>query len=274
MGNGRLRVEIYSTRDIPHVGNWVRELYWLDLKDASPYSPIVIVDDSCYDLVCLKGEPLHFSFGQPSQKHEIKEGTFTIHGVQPPFRLHSTGKLSFCTIKFQPWANALFLLVLYKQGIVEVESLHGKSTEFLINQIFSASSWEEIQEIAVRFVEGLPLNALNSTIDVQEVCRYVDERAGMVEVQELASYIGVSRQTLNKHFKAQVLYPLKKYLMNVRIVSAIRRKLKEQELSFTELGLEFGYFDQAHFNRDFQKIWGLNPAALFKELPPFFERHQ
>ena len=92
----------------------------------------------------------------------------------------------------------------------------------------------------------------------------------MVTVNELSDQFEINRQLLNKIFKAHVNYTLKRFIIIVRIMSLAKFGINHPNFSLTEVALEFGYFDQAHFNYDFKRISGVSPSEFFKNLPPSF----
>ena len=104
---------------------------------------------------------------------------------------------------------------------------------------------------------------------MKQLCEEIYERNGMVSVHELSEKFEINRQLLNKIFKAHVNYTLKKFIITVRILRFAKFRINNPDNSLTEVSLEFGYFDQAHFNYDFKRISGASPSEFFNNLPPF-----
>ena len=107
---------------------------------------------------------------------------------------------------------------------------------------------------------------------VRELCNYIYEKQGKVTVNQLSEDFNKSRQYLGKVFKKEVMYPLKKFIITVRILDLVRFRAKNPDVSLTQLSYDYGYFDQAHFINDFKKVCGVKPLQFFNNLPEFLLR--
>ncbi len=108
---------------------------------------------------------------------------------------------------------------------------------------------------------------------VKSLCVYIYDKQGILTVNDLSAVFNKSRQYLNKVFKKEVMYSLKKFIITVRILALVKHKVKNTELSLTQLSYEFGYFDQSHFIRDFKNVCGVTPRHYFNNIPEFVLRH-
>jgi len=86
----------------------------------------------------------------------------------------------------------------------------------------------------------------------------------MLSVAEISEHFGVYRQKLNQSFKEQVKYTLKNFIDCVRIRACVKQKIQNPEISLTEIGYNFGYYDQAHFIRAFRNASGVSPSDYLK----------
>ena len=115
---------------------------------------------------------------------------------------------------------------------------------------------------------------LTSTqILVKSICEYIYLKKGRISVEQISHHFKKSRQYLNRIFKQEVLYSLKKFIVTVRMLDLVKYKAKHPEISLTELSHEYDYFDQAHFVNDFKKVCGVTPKHFFDNLPEFLLRH-
>jgi AraC-like DNA-binding protein len=59
-----------------------------------------------------------------------------------------------------------------------------------------------------------------------------------------------------------------KWVINrYRLHEAVERLQEGAQINFSELAMELGYFDQAHFIRDFRKLVGCTPVAFARRHP-------
>lgn len=84
---------------------------------------------------------------------------------------------------------------------------------------------------------------------------------GDVEIKELVKHFHTSRDPFEKRFRRVVGTSPKQYAQIVRLRNLIARRAPEQ--SFTDLAIAAGYYDQAHFIKDFKAFTGLAPRRFF-----------
>ncbi|MHA7055968.1 helix-turn-helix domain-containing protein [Aquimarina sp. M1] len=84
----------------------------------------------------------------------------------------------------------------------------------------------------------------------------------MVSINLFRDRFKKSRQYLNKVFKKEVLYSLKRFIITIRIMDLIKFKVKNDQIFMTELCYRYEYFDQSHFNHDFKKVCGVAPIKF------------
>jgi len=76
----------------------------------------------------------------------------------------------------------------------------------------------------------------------------------------LARDLGVSQEVLEKRFRRRVGATPKQFASILRFRRAIAVHRPGRDLG--SLALEAGYYDQAHFNRQFRFVTGSAPGAL------------
>ncbi len=83
---------------------------------------------------------------------------------------------------------------------------------------------------------------------------------GGVRIADLATALGVSVDTLARHFTASVGVSPKRFARAARLRSAVLSYAANATL--TDVALDAGYYDQSHFVREMQRAAGLAPASL------------
>ena len=97
---------------------------------------------------------------------------------------------------------------------------------------------------------------------VSAALRAICASAGALRVRALAQDLGVSQDSLEKHFRRIVGASPKQFATIVRIRQAV--ELSHNSPSLTTLALDAGYYDQSHFIRDFRTITGDTPGHFFQ----------
>lgn len=82
----------------------------------------------------------------------------------------------------------------------------------------------------------------------------------LTSVDQLVERIGLSKRALQRLFHQYVGIGPKWVINRYRIHEAVAQLQAGTPVALTELALQLGYFDQAHFIRDFRKLVGRSPA--------------
>lgn len=84
-------------------------------------------------------------------------------------------------------------------------------------------------------------------------------------VSEVTDQLGLSPRRFIQVFSEQVGMTPKLFCRVQRFQEALRLVATGRPIDWTEIALSCGYFDQAHFNRDFKAFSGLNPSAYLAQ---------
>lgn len=86
---------------------------------------------------------------------------------------------------------------------------------------------------------------------------------GNVRIERLSAGAGLSVRQLERQFKEQVGVGPKRLASLARFRASVMALPRRE--SWTDLALDLGYFDQAHFVADFTRYAGTSPAAYVRE---------
>lgn len=97
----------------------------------------------------------------------------------------------------------------------------------------------------------------------------ISDRHGQIQVQETARQCGYSERHLNRLFLAQIGMNVKNYARLVRF-NYVLKHIQTSSCFFAALSQQAGYFDQAHFDKDFKAISGVSPQNYLKTMSDFY----
>jgi AraC-like DNA-binding protein len=92
--------------------------------------------------------------------------------------------------------------------------------------------------------------------------------SGAAPVTALAGELGWSRRRLVDAFRDQVGLPPKLLARILRFERVVARLRAEDPERWTDVAYDAGYYDQAHFNRDFREFAGVTPSAFLASRLP------
>jgi AraC-like DNA-binding protein len=96
------------------------------------------------------------------------------------------------------------------------------------------------------------------------VARLVADRA-LVRAEQVAALAGLELRQLQRVFKKYVGVGPKWVLQRYRLHEAAALIASDPGLDMAQLSLALGYFDQAHFIRDFKQLVGLSPGEYARQ---------
>lgn len=97
--------------------------------------------------------------------------------------------------------------------------------------------------------------------------RFLVASAGRVPVRRLTEATGWSRKRLASAFREHVGLTPKTFARVLRFGRAVD-SIRSERRDWAAIAVECGYFDQAHFNRDFRGFAGVTPTEFVRRLSP------
>jgi AraC-like DNA-binding protein len=91
---------------------------------------------------------------------------------------------------------------------------------------------------------------------------------GHVPIGSLSTELGWSRRRLAARFKEDVGLVPKVFARVMRFHRAVEMLKAGRSPRLSDVALDCGYYDQAHFDRDFRVFAGVTPTELVRTLRP------
>lgn len=228
------------------------EHYWVvrwDLRGRDPYRSDVL-PHPCVHLAIEKGGSRVYGVVRERFSRFLSDAG-TVFGVK------------FRPGAFYPfWGSPVSGLT---GGYVDLRDAFGAEGVYLEKAVLSAGNDREMAGAAEAFLRRrLPARDEN----IETVNRAVDLVAAdrtVVRVEDVAVRCAVSTRTLQRLFERYVGVGPKWVIRRYRLHEATDRLAAGTATSLAALALELGYFDQAHFAKDFAALVGVTPAEYAKE---------
>lgn len=223
--------------------------FWFFRNNTGKEINFPVVPDGCCDIIFYLNN---------SNKLNNLENPF-VSGVMQSARLVPIPKnMEFFGIRFKPaviWYLLKTDMKNFKDKMCNLSDINKELVKIL--QIDINAKNKDIITIISTKLEKILLNV--DTQDgfleiVEELCENPE-----IEIMKFARKNSISVRNLERYFNSRIGVSPKKFTRIMRFQKAHRMISKEGRDDLVEVALSSGYFDQAHFNRDYNKLVGCNP---------------
>lgn len=150
-----------------------------------------------------------------------------------------------------------------KNQLIDPQDIWGAAGRLLNDQICHAKNNLERALIAEQFLTGQFRNIPTSSLD--KPLYILLKKNGLIHLKELAEMARMSMSNFRKRFREEVGLSPKQFQKIIRTNALIQYRMSNPDISLTDLGYHFEYFDQSHFIKDFKSATGLPPKLFFKQ---------
>ncbi|MBI2255962.1 MAG: helix-turn-helix transcriptional regulator [Proteobacteria bacterium] len=182
---------------------------------------------------------------------------------------YSDGNSFCCQINFTPLgAHRLFGLPMAEltNTIVDFAELLGKDAAALLARLHDCDDWAQRFTILEHFLLQRLAEGREGRREIAWALRRLEMSGGAVQIGDLATEIGWSRKKLIHSFQRETGLAPKGIGRIYRLNRMLSLLQGSERASLAELAHESGYYDQAHFNRDFRDFAGLSPRDYLAEI--------
>lgn len=259
-----MEYNIYDPRE--ELRRQIRYHWSLDADADAPKERERIFPDGCIELI--------FNYADLFRKHEPDGSSFLqprgiIYGqIKSYIEVEPTNTVGLFSTRFNPAGLQPFIdfdVNDFTGRAITVGELWGEDGEALERTMIACSTNEERQTI----VENFLLKKLEAVaFDNRDVEYCVDallQREGAVSIDKLADELEIGKRQLERKFIAAVGLSLKFLARIIRFQNTLQLIEKKEFTSFTNVAYDGGFYDQAHFIKDFREFTGLNPKQYFSE---------
>ncbi|WP_433728751.1 helix-turn-helix domain-containing protein [Nocardia sp. CA-129566] len=202
------------------------------------------------------------------------EGTFAGQAMDPAalvIGLHDRagtaehfGRMRSVQVQLEPWAARRLLgvpLDEIRNTAVDLGEFFGNSARRFTERLAETASWSGRFELVGEYLRNRSAHAETDSAIVS-AARQLQRSGGTTPLTDLAVESGWSRRHLRRRFTEQVGLPPKVYGSLMRFSGAFVALTTSPAVEIGTLASNFGYYDQSHLYRDFQRYAGATPGHL------------
>ncbi|MBP6795134.1 MAG: helix-turn-helix transcriptional regulator [Saprospiraceae bacterium] len=241
--------------------------YWtLELADTEPKLKQNIMPDGCMEMIFHYGD-LYKQYVDQTES-VLQPRSFVFGQITRPLEIEPTGRIGVFAVRFQPDGFMPF-------APMNVEEMNDKATplEVLFGQdginieraVLGVSEITQRVQIIEEFLmkklvsDEVRNRIVKSSVDLLLVSK------GQLSVSELSGQLQISPRYLEKKFSSAIGISPKQLTKIIRLQAALKMMQQKQYATLTALAYESGYYDQAHFIKDFKEFAGTSPKEFYKD---------
>ena len=187
-----------------------------------------------------------------------------------PIRILQRGAVRIVGVRFQLGGLAPFTrtpLAAWNGQTPAPEAVLGEKTRELESALRSDQDLESSARLLDEFFLGrLRLDAAQTAFE--RTLSFLVSADGRISVAELAARADSSPRQIQRLFARALGFPPKTVGRVLRFQHALRQLMTDPEVSLGTVAAEAGYYDQAHFVRDFRLFSGGVPRGYRGYYPP------
>ena len=242
------------------------ECYW-KIEDTSS-TPVnqKIIPDGFPEIIFHYADPfiIDINGSQEPQSSQLFAGQIKKH-----FYLKNTGRSDVYGIKLKPAAaHILFGIEMNKftDKVVPLDELKHEKLQALSKLISKADNFKQLVVKTESMIsEQLPLISAEAHL-VNKATEMIFKHYGLLQINDLTTALHVSERQLQRLFKSYIGLPPKLFSRIIRF-NGVFQNLERNDKNWIGLAVESGFFDQAHFIRDFKNFSGEEPSKYgFDEM--------
>lgn len=257
---------IFKEHKIPHPNNfYIKSIYSFNCICPEKYK--FFIPDGNLELM-LSSRPISITSNARTVVNNEKDifwGQIRFTG-----NIESLFPYKVYGIKFQPW---ILPLIALGQNRKLTDQIFPASQVFnigmlkCINEFFSEWDFDAPSDIAIEKLCDYMKRQYNPNFFVKHhflnVMELIGNKQGIINLSEVLKCSGQSFRTLQYDFRNYIGLSPKEYIDLVRFRKlCIALKVKKEILSSA---LDFGFYDQPHFNNKFKTVCAKTPAIFLKE---------
>lgn len=180
--------------------------------------------------------------------------------------VESVGRMGLLGVEFTPSGfyrlyqrNALE----FTDSIADFRNIDASGSAWLLESLSPRRSIKDNITALEQYFKRLIPDAVETDL-VDSVVKQINTARGVVRIADLAETHNVSVRKLHREFLRVVGIPAKRYAKIVQLDAIFAALMQHNNAQLSDLAQQHGYFDQAHFIRDFQEFVQTNPSDFLQ----------
>jgi AraC-like DNA-binding protein len=239
--------------------------FW-SLDDDEKKVPVTqrVLPDGCMEMIFHYGDLYRQYFEDGSSITQPR--SFVFGQITKYIEIAPMGISGIISARFLPDGISPFIKIPVTQlenKVVSLKELFNDEGNILEEQVINATRNAD----RIKLIEEFLLSKLTeqNTIDtITKSCvDIIFQSQGQIGIGALAGKMNINRRNMERRFISVIGISPKQLAKVARLQATLKMLGQQKFTNLTEIAYENGYFDQAHFIKDFREFTGMNPGSFF-----------
>jgi len=159
-------------------------------------------------------------------------------------------------------------LSAFTNQTLDLDDVIGPAARRLQSELHDASTWEARFAILDRFIASRVAASRSPSRALVWSWEQLTRTAGRTTIAALLDEVGWSERHFAREFRHHLGMTPKAYARVLRFANVVKQLTTRHEPRLVDIALDCGYYDQAHFTREFRTFAGVTPTELLASRSP------
>ncbi len=239
-------------------------------SDEDIYPRSLIMPDGIVEIIFHFADPY---YTWQDNKRFKQPQNFAVSMMRKFIEIESSGETGFISVRFFPWGAYHFFgepIRNFLDQSIDASKLWGTDSKKIIDKL----KQEETIEQRFKLVEVFLIEKLEEfqkkEVEMEKAIKLIRQTKGTLSIESICAETGFSKKQLERKFLATVGTTPKVFSRITRFLNICQNLKEEKSQTLTQLTHDCGFYDQAHFIKEFKAFSGFTPKEFYGKENVFF----
>ena len=188
------------------------------------------------------------------------------------FEVYHTGQSNFISVVFRPSGAAMFFDIplndLLNQHI-DINALDSKNAKYICEQLHDTNDpLAKVKIIEEYLIRNYSEKNSYKNLRISSAVQKAIQTGGNISIDKLAQVSCLSHKQFDRIFTELVGVHPKQFTKITRLQNVFRLLSEVDNQNLLDVAFLAGYYDQAHFSKEFKQFTGYTPKQCLKQCKP------
>ncbi|MDP9178396.1 MAG: helix-turn-helix domain-containing protein [Gemmatimonadota bacterium] len=254
-----------EVRPIPELADHIQLVWAMESGTEDDVFPREqIMPDGIVEIVFHWGDPWH-TF--EDNRRFLQPQSFAISMMRKLVEIESAGRTGFISVRFYPWGAYHFFAEPIRNFLdqtIPCERLWPELVDGLMKDLSADGPIEGRIDIVQSFLLDRLRENRRDQPEIDDAIRLIRDSQGRLSIAEICERTSLSKKQLERRFLASIGTTPKIFSRISRFLAICHHLKEHSDRSLTGIAYECGFYDQAHFIKEFKEFSGLTPKEFFR----------